>query len=302
MLSTALMALGGVLVDWLAGEPRRFHPLVGFGQLAGVVERCLFGGSPKGRRLRGLLALVVLLCPFTLVAAGLALLPYVGDPFSLLVLTLTLGHRSLYEHAMAVVRALDKGDDPSARRLAGLMVSRDTEQMGVEGATVESVLENGNDAVFAALFWFIIAGAPGCLFYRLSNTLDAMWGYRNRRYRDFGWAAARLDDLLNYIPARLTALSYALIGSSGRALHCWRSQAATWESPNAGPVMAAGASALGITLGGPACYGGHWRSRPHLGWGRPPKTADITRALGLVRATLGLWLSVLLATALFSYA
>lgn len=302
MLSTALMALGAVLIDWLAGEPRRFHPLVGFGRLAGVVERYLYDGSPDGRRLRGLLALIVLLFPFTLLVAGLALLPYVGDPFGLLVLTLTLGHRSLYEHAMAVVRALDKGDESTARRLAGLMVSRDTEKLGVEGATTESVLENGNDGVFGALFWFIIAGAPGCLLYRLSNTLDAMWGYRNRRYRDFGWAAARLDDLLNYIPARLTALSYALIGASGRALHCWRTQAAAWESPNAGPVMAAGAGALGITLGGPACYGGRWHARAHLGWGRPPNTADITRALDLVRATLGLWLSVLLAIALLGYA
>jgi adenosylcobinamide-phosphate synthase len=302
MLTTALLALGAVLIDWLVGEPRRLHPLVGFGRLAGIVERCFYGGSSGGGRLGGLLALVVLLFPFTMLAAGLSLLSYVGDLFSLLVLIFTLGHRSLYDHAVAVVRALEKGDDLSARRLAGLMVSRDTEQLGVEGATAESVLENGNDGVFGALCWFIIAGAPGCLLYRLSNTLDAMWGYRNRRYRDFGWAAARLDDLLNYIPARLTALSYALVGASRRGFHCWRTQAAAWESPNAGPVMAAGAGALGITLGGPACYGGRWHARPHLGWGRPPETADITRALDLVRATLGLWLTVLLAVALLSYA
>jgi adenosylcobinamide-phosphate synthase len=302
VLTTALLAIGAVLIDWLAGEPRRFHPLVGFGRLAGIVERCFYAGSPGARRLRGLLALVVLLIPFTILAAGLSLLPFAGDLFSLLVLIFTLGHRSLYEHAAAVVRALEKGDAAAARRMAGLMVSRDTEQLGVEGATVESVLENGNDGIFAALCWFIIAGAPGCLCYRLANTLDAMWGYRNRRYRDFGWAAARLDDLLNYIPARLSALSYALIGASGRAFHCWRTQAAAWESPNAGPVMAAGAGALGITLGGPACYDGHWRSRPRLGWGQPPETADITRALDLVRATLGLWLTVLLAVALLSHA
>jgi adenosylcobinamide-phosphate synthase len=305
MLTTVLLALGAVVIDWVAGEPRRFHPLVGFGRLAGQVEKFLYGasaGSSGARRLRGLLALVVLLFPFITVAAGLSLLPYVGDPFSLLVLTLTLGHRSLHEHAGAVVCALNKGDDASARRLAGLMVSRDTEGLAVAGATAESVLENGNDGIFGALFWFVIAGAPGCLCYRLLNTLDAMWGYRNRRYRDFGWAAARLDDLLNYIPARLTALSYAMVGASGRALHCWRTQAAAWESPNAGPVMAAGAGALGITLGGPARYGGRWRNRPHLGWGKAPTTADIPRTLDLVRSTLGLWLSVLLAVALLGYA
>jgi adenosylcobinamide-phosphate synthase len=174
--------------------------------------------------------------------------------------------------------------------------------MAVVPATTESVLENGNDGIFGALFWFVIAGTPGCLFYRLANTLDAMWGYRNRHYDDFGWAAARLDDLLNTIPARLTALSYALLGATGRALHCWRSQAGAWESPNAGPVMASGAGALGISLGGPARYGGQWRNRPLLGEGQPPRTADIGRALSLVRTALGLWLNLLLAIALLSHA
>jgi adenosylcobinamide-phosphate synthase len=305
VLTIALMALGAVLLDWAVGEPRRFHPLVGFGWLAEAVERGLYGGSrcsPGVRRLRGLLALTLLLLPFTAVTAGLARLPYVGDLFAMLTLAFALGHRSLHDHAGAVVRALDEGDEPAARRQAALMVSRDRESLAVAGATAESVLENGNDGIFGALFWFVVAGAPGCLCYRLVNTLDAMWGYRNRRYRDFGWAAARLDDLLNHIPARLTALSYALLGATGRAIHCWRTQAAAWESPNAGPVMAAGAGALGITLGGPARYGGRWHNRPRLGCGAIPRASDIARALGLVRAALGLWLALLLLTALLSHA
>jgi adenosylcobinamide-phosphate synthase len=305
LLTIALVALGAVLLDWMAGEPRRFHPLVGFGRMAGAVEKGCYGGSgcsPGNRRLRGLLALALLLLPFTAVAAGLARLPYVGELFALLVLSFTLGHRSLHDHAGAVVRALDEGDEPAARRLAGLMVSRDSESLVAAGATAESVLENGNDGVFGAIFWFVVAGAPGCLCYRLVNTLDAMWGYRNRCYRDFGWAAARLDDLLNYLPARLTALSYAFLGASGRALHCWRTQAAAWESPNAGPVMAAGAGALGITLGGPARYGGRWHSRPRLGEGVAPRAGDIARALSLVRGALGLWLALLLSVALLSHA
>jgi adenosylcobinamide-phosphate synthase len=244
----------------------------------------------------------VLLFPFTVAAAILSVLPYLGDLFALLVLTLAIGHRSLYEHAMSVVEAMEKGDDVNARRLAGLMVSRDTAQMAVAAATTESVLENGNDGIFGAFFWFIIAGAPGCLCYRLVNTLDAMWGYRNQRYQDFGWAAARLDDLLNFIPARLTAISYALAGDAGQGIHCWRTQAATWESPNAGPVMASGAGTLGITLGGPARYGGCWRKRPVLGIGRTPKKDDITRALDLVRGTLKLWLNLLLAVGLIGHA
>lgn len=300
-----LTVLGAVLLDWLAGEPRRYHPLVGFGWLAGSIEGWFYGRSRCSagrRRLRGLLALLLLLLPITAAIAGLTHLSYGGEWFSLLALYLAIGHRSLHEHAEAVVEALDGGDEAAARRLAGLMVSRDTAGLEICAATTESVLENGNDGVFGALFWFVVAGAPGCLFYRLANTLDAMWGYRNRRYRDFGWAAARLDDLLNYLPARLTALSYVMSGCGRRALRCWRTQAAAWESPNAGPVMAAGAGALGVSLGGPARYRGLWRDRPTLGWGDSPRVVHIGRALDLVRASLRGWLALLLLAVLVSHA
>lgn len=135
----------------------------------------------------------------------------------------------------------------------------------------------------------MLGGAPGAVFYRLANTLDAMWGYRNTRYRHFGWAAARLDDCLNYVPARLTALTYALLGDRRLALACWRSQAPAWDSPNAGPVMAAGAGALNLTLGGPARYRGEWHERPPLGGGAAPGAGDIERALALVRRGVLLW-------------
>jgi adenosylcobinamide-phosphate synthase len=157
------------------------------------------------------------------------------------------------------------------------------------------VLENGNDAVFGALCWFALAGAPGVIVYRLANTLDARWGYRNPRYRDFGWAAARLDDVLNYLPARLTALTYAHLGKPLRALECWWRQAGAWESPNAGPVMAAGAGALGVRLGGPACYAGQWRARPPLGNETAPQLADIEGGLRLIRQGVAIWLAVLAA-------
>ena len=294
------MMLAAVLLDRLLGEPRRFHPLVGFGRLARYVEKTFNGRAdapPAARRLRGVTAAAVLLVPLTLLAAWLQQSAFFGALFSIALLYFAIAPRSLGEHAGRVAAAFSV-DLPAARREVGMMVSRDTGQMDEEAvarAAVESVLENGNDAVFGALFWFALLGAPGALLYRLANTLDAMWGYRNERYNDFGRAAARLDDALNYLPARLTALTYALLGKTRSALHCWRQQAPAWDSPNAGPVMAAGAGALGVRLGGAAIYHGELEQRPLLGCGATVGAADIARAVSLVQRGLWLWLGLLLA-------
>ena len=280
---TALLMLAGVLLDTVLGEPRRWHPLVGFGNWAKYLERHM----NRGTRLWGLLAVLCAVVPW--VALGMFRY-WVVD---IAALYFALGHRSLWEHALRVRQALEAGSLEEARIRVGYMVSRDTGKMdarAVAAATVESVLENGNDAVFGALFWFLVAGAPGVLLFRLANTLDAMWGYRTPRYLYFGWAAARLDDVLNFVPARLTALTYALIGSTRNALRCWRLQARAWESPNAGPVMAAGAGALELGLGGGAYYHGQWEERPPLGVGSAPDAAAITAALRLVRSGVVLWL------------
>jgi adenosylcobinamide-phosphate synthase len=129
-----------------------------------------------------------------------------------------------------------------------------------------------------------------------------MWGYRTPRYLYFGWAAARLDDVLNFVPARLTALTYALIGKTGSALRCWRLQAPAWDSPNAGPVMAAGAGALELGLGGGAYYHGQWEERPPLGMGSAPNARSIYAALKLVRSGVALWLLLLIAWEIVAYA
>jgi adenosylcobinamide-phosphate synthase len=303
-LTVPLMMLAAVLLDRLLGEPRRFHPLAGFGNLARDIEKIFYGAavvSPVMRRMRGIAAVCVLLIPFVTLAVMLQRLPLFGILFSIVVLYFAIAPRSLREHAERVADAFAAGDLPDARRQVSMMVSRDTSRLdenGVARATVESVLENGNDAIFAALFWFVVVGAPGVLLYRFSNTLDAMWGYRNERYYYFGWAAARLDDVLNYIPARLTALSYALVGHTRSALQCWRQQAGAWDSPNAGPVMAAGAGALCVQLGGAAIYHGQLEQRPPLGCGIAAEAADIMRAVQLVRNTLYLWLIVITLVAL----
>ena len=287
--------LSAVMLDLVLGEPRRFHPLVGLGWMIRQVEGLCYGKAPSDTmRLRGLVAVLLLLAPLAALASCLQ--HFLGVAFSSIVLYFSIAPRSLREHAMQVAGALEHGDLREARLAAGKMVSRETgrlDEAGVARATIESVLENGSDAIFAAMFWFVLAGAPGVLFYRASNTLDAMWGYRNARYNEFGWAAARLDDLLNFIPARLTAISYALLGHVPSALRCWSRQAPKWDSPNAGPVMASGAGALQVRLGGLAIYGGECCDRPLLGCGRDAECKDIFRAVRLVQRTLYLWLLVL---------
>lgn len=296
-MSLFLTVSAALLLDALLGEPKRAHPLVAFGRLADRLEQHFNGTVARGWRSHGVTAWCLAVLPLTVLAWLLSLLPGIGWLVEIVLLYLALGLRSLGEHALPVAQALWRHDLPEARRRVGCIVSRDTTQLDEEGvarAATESVLENGSDAVFAALFWFIVAGVPGVVLYRLSNTLDAMWGYRNTRFERFGWAAARIDDVLNYLPARLVALTYALLGRTRRALRCWRTQAPLWDSPNAGPVMASGAGALGVVLGGSAIYHGEVHARPELGRGQAPQARHIEHALDLVWAGVGVWLLALL--------
>lgn len=296
-MDTALIVCAALLMDAVLGEPRRFHPLVGFACLAQATERRFYRDSI----LAGLIALLVLLIPLValaVVAASWLPFTWIIVAVNILLLYFTIGWNSLGLHAGRVHNALAAGDLPMAREKVGLMVSRSTDTLdreGVASATIESVLENGNDAVFGAIFWFVVAGLPGVLVYRLSNTLDAMWGYRNERYLHFGRAAARLDDCLNWLPARLTALTYALVGKRGKALRCWKEQGPVWKSSNAGSVMASGAGSLGLVLGGSAVYEGVVENRPTLGAGEQPRAEGIGAAMGLIRRSLLLWVLALLA-------
>jgi adenosylcobinamide-phosphate synthase len=294
-LALPLTMLMGVLLDRLLGEPRCFHPLVGFGALADRIENILRQGAPGHplfNRLRGLLGWLLLVLPLVAAAWLLCRLP-LGWLADVALLYFALGTRSLVQHGEQVARNLAASDLAAARLHVGWMVSRDISQLDEEGvarAAVESVLENGNDAVFGALFWFCVAGGAGALLYRLANTLDAMWGYKDARRIYFGWAAARIDDMLNFIPARLTALTYAVLGDTRTALACWRMQARDWSSPNAGPVIAAGAGAMGVQLGGAAVYHGQLEMRPKVGAGDTACQWHIYRSLRLI--VLGQWVWV----------
>ena len=298
-LTLALLLAAGIALDLLLGETRRWHPLVGFGRLANGLERRLNMG--RWRIARGTLAWMLAVLPLTAGAIWLCRLECAaGLALHACLLYLCLGLRSLRDHTLPIHDALAGDDLARARWLTSRIVSRDTADAGktdLAKAGAESLLENGNDAVFGTLFWFLVGGAAGALLFRLANTLDAMWGYRNARFNLFGRVAARIDDVLNYLPARLTALSYALLSPGGRlrALRCWRAQAPAWSSPNAGPVMASGAGALGISLGGPAIYEGQVEMRPALGTGPAPGAGDIRRAWRLVFHTTLLWVACALA-------
>ncbi|EJM96744.1 adenosylcobinamide-phosphate synthase CbiB [Herbaspirillum sp. YR522] len=297
----ALLMAAGIALDLLLGEARRWHPLVGFGRLIQAIEARL--NRNAGRRLRGVVAWSLAVLPGVWLADWVvSTLPWpLAASLHALLLYFCLGLRSLRDHTVPIARALAAGELAQARRMTSYIVSRDTsaaDEGALAKAGVESLLENGNDAVFGTLFWFLLAGGPGAVLFRLANTLDAMWGYRNTRFLYFGWAAARIDDALNWVPARLTAWSYAWLGDRRRARACWKAQAPAWSSPNAGPVMAAGAGALGVTLGGAAIYDGQLEQRPPLGAGPPAQGADIVRAWRLVAGATGVWLALVWLVAL----
>ncbi|NOQ63304.1 MAG: cobalamin biosynthesis protein [Methyloprofundus sp.] len=295
-MTVSLTLLFALLLDALLGEPKKAHPLVFFGNYAQAIEQRLILPSESAntnQKLRGALAVVIAIVPITLFVLILTRSDGLNTFLSPIILYLCIAPKSLLQHTQAIYRPLQKGDLASARHAISMIVSRETAQMdelAIRKATIESTLENGADAIFAAIFWFLVAGPAGAVCYRMSNTLDAMWGYKNQRYYYFGYSAARLDDVLNWIPARLTALSYLLLGNSRQAWRCYRQQSPHCESPNAGVVMSTGAGSLDVQLGGDAIYHGKLKNKIVLGSERIATNADILRANHLILKTTLLWL------------
>jgi adenosylcobinamide-phosphate synthase len=282
----------GYLVDRVVGDPGRGHPVAGFGAAASWLEaRCY-----ADRRAAGVVHTGALIG--TAIALGAALERLISNrslPAVLATAAATwavLGGRSLSREAAAVAGQLADGRLVEARDQVRHLVGRDTAELSTEEvarATVESVAENGSDAIVAPLLWGAVAGLPGLLGYRAANTLDAMIGHRSSRYLRFGWAAARLDDLANWVPARLTALAAAawaplVGGTAGNAIDVLRRDAGRHPSPNAGVVEAAFAGALDVRLGGRNAYHGTVEDRGVLGNGRPVTVSDIARADRLAAA------------------
>ncbi|MDX3635342.1 cobalamin biosynthesis protein [Streptomyces europaeiscabiei] len=281
-------AAAGLLGDLLLGDPRRGHPVAAFGRAAGAVERVLW------RDHRGWGALHTAVCAGGAVALG-AVAAAAVRPSRVASVGLTaaatwavVGGTSLGREARTIGQFLDAGDVEGARARLPHLCGRDPQALdpdGIARAVVESVAENTSDAVVGALVWGAVAGVPGLVGFRAVNTMDAMVGHRSQRYRRYGWASARLDDVAGWPGARLTAVLAAAAGGDARgAVRAWRADAGKHPSPNAGPVEASFAGALGVRLGGTLAYGGRVEHRPVLnGEGRAVVVGDIERAVRLSR-------------------
>ncbi len=296
MRSAEAIGLGlGYLADLALGDPRRGHPVAGFGRLAGAVEDRFYAD----RRTAGVVTVLILV-------GGAAALGVVADrltrdrPVARAVAVATgtwavLGGRSLRREAMIISAQVAAADLPAARKRIQHLVGRDPSELDaaeLSRACVESVAENTSDAVVAPLFWGAVLGLPGLLTYRAANTLDAMFGHRSARYERFGWAAARFDDVANWLPARLSAglvaaFAPSVDGSAEEALRVVARDSAAHPSPNAGVVEAAFAGALGVRLGGANVYRGQIEHRGDLGDGRAVGPRDIERAVRLCAYVTG---------------
>ena len=292
MRGRATGLLIGVVVDALLGDPRRGHPVAVFGSGAARLERAWWADSrPRGAAYAGVLVGGTVL--------GGALAERAAGRSAIATSAVTacatwavLGGRSLAGEGSALAGELAAADLGAARRRLPSLCGRDPSALDADGlarAALESVAENTSDAVVAPLLWGAVAGVPGLLGYRAVNTLDAMVGHLSTRHTRFGWASARADDVANAVPARVAALLAAaaapLVGGAPRsALKAWRCDARRHPSPNAGPVEAAFAGALGRRLGGRTAYPYGVQDRPTLGTGPSPRVPDLRRAVGLSRA------------------
>jgi adenosylcobinamide-phosphate synthase len=285
--SRAVGILLGFAADRVLGDPRRYHPVAGFGRTASRLEKRLYADT----RTAGLVHTATLVGSTTVVGLAVERLtrkhPILHTAATAAATWTVLGARSLEREAETMAGLLEDKDVEGARDRLSHLCARDATDLEADElarATVESIAENTSDACVAPLLWGGVFGVPGLLGYRAANTLDAMVGYRSPKYENFGWAAARLDDVLNLLPARACALLTAL--ASGRpqeTARVWRRDAPKHPSPNAGPVEAAFAGALHLTLGGTNTYTTYTENRGTLGDGPPPAVADIRRTAKLAK-------------------
>ncbi len=289
---TPIEIVAACALDAAIGDPRTLpHPVRWMGSVSSYVHRRVrgFGIGPLALRAAGVLVALglpatVFVCGWALIAGGAAIQQWMGQAIGICLASTTLAWKDLIDHARAVSSALKAGSLEQARQAVGLIVGRDTEHLSeteVVRAAVESVAESACDGIIAPLMFLVVGGPPLALAYKAVSTLDSMIGHRDEPYREFGWASARLDDVANWIPARITAwlitaaaglvlLSAKAVKQSGAIL---LRDGDKHPSPNSGRPEAAMAGALGVQLGGVNYYGGHRHERPVLGDGGAPLSA-----------------------------
>jgi len=300
-MTTSTILLLALAVDALIGWPDALyrkigHPVTWLGKLISHMDKSLnrMEWHPPTRRLMGLLtaAFIILIC----IVSGQIIQNAVGQGIlgfliSVLLAWPLLASRSLYSHVKDVAQPLELMDLRSAREAVSMIVGRDPKQLdtaGVGRAAIESLAENTSDGVVAPIFWGLIFGLPGILAYKAINTMDSMIGYKTPKHLDFGWAAARIDDLANWVPARLTGLIIAMMsGTPNTALQTIRRDAGKHRSPNAGWPESAMAAALGVRLSGPRSYHDKQTNDPWLyAEGRDVEGSDVTRALAVFKRSM----------------
>ena len=284
---SAGLLLGAMALDAVMGEPRWLwsrvpHPAVLMGRLIGWAD-IRFNTGPRWHN--GVLVVMGLVAGAALLGVVIEALP-LGWLWSLIGGAILLAQKSLVQHVQAVADGLRYGVG-EGRRAVAMIVGRDTRAMdepAIARAAIESAAENFSDGVIAPAFWYLVGGLPGILVYKIVNTADSMIGYRTPRHEEFGWAAARLDDVLNWVPARITACLIALAFWSGRAVDVVRQDAGLHRSPNAGWPEAAMAGVLDVALAGPRSYHGQSRDFPWVnGSGeRQIGVAEIERAISVL--------------------
>jgi len=309
-MTLLFILIAALLLDHWIGEAKRFHPLIGFGNLAQKIERKLNQGSKSKQLLGGILAWFLLVMPVPLIYCWLML---VLPSFLLIMLNIYIVYwavalNSLNVHGLQIYQPLVENNLTQARHYCAYIVSRDTSELdeqAISRATTESMLENGHDGVTATLIYFVIGGAPLVIMHRLSNTLDAMWGYRNTQFNYFGKFSARLDDLLGFVSGKITTLLFAVIGLFKRkgkqALVNAYQQSKAYKSHNGGWVMASGATVLNVCLGGQARYFGKNVESPVLGEGEQVQSKHIKASLTLVKQAVLLWLLIVFILQLYSF-
>ncbi len=307
---TALSIFAGFVIDCLLGDPlRRLHPVVLMGRLISFLEKRLrarFPKTPQGERTAG--TIMALCVPLVSAGAGLLLLylawrahPWVYFVLSAFLCWQCFAARCLMTEAKKVVTCLETQGLAAGRRQVAMLVGRDTEHLTEEQvvkAAVETVAENTSDGVVAPLFWMAFLGPVGGLFYKAVNTMDSMVGYKNDKYLHFGRFAAKFDDAVNYIPARLSGLAMVaaafLLSMDGKgAWRIWRRDRRNHASPNSAQTESACAGALGVQLGGDASYFGRLYKKPTIGDPlRPIRRGDVDKACLLMYGTSGLLLAL----------